>query len=420
MSKSHITDLIIGAGAAGVGCAETLRRFDAQRKIAIVAPESGPPYSRPMLYYALAKRIPLENIRFRKDGFYRDLNIDFIQGRVVKIDPFKREVVLDDGRGIVFENLVIAAGGVPKLPKIPGVGLPGVFGFRTLEDLTAITTYAEKSRQAVILGGGNIGLQTAEGLHRRGIECSIVVKSPYLLSQLADEATGRLFEAKFIDNNIDIILNKDCNKIVGIKKVEAVKLDDGSEILSDMVIVGKGVAPDLSFVQGSSIETHWGIVVDDYMMSSVAGIYSAGDVAEVNDRLTGEKTTVGIWPAAFEQGQYVAYNILGQKRSYPGAVRMNSSEFFGLHLISIGVVNPKSVDFEFIVRQRGDCYRKLVFKGNKLWGAILVGEVESAGVLNSLIKSQASISDIRGELLDEDFDFSKLIAKNIGDFKSRF
>ena len=405
-----MTDVIIGAGAAGVGCVETIRRYDADRHLTVVAPESGPPYSRPMLYYALAKTITLEGIHFRRYDFYRENTVNFVQGRVEKIDTAEKLVLLNDGSEVKFENLVIAAGGRPRYPQIEGVDKKGVTTFRNIEDLKAIIEYAEKAESAIILGGGNIGLQAAEGLQRRGLKCTVVVKSPNLLSQLADPETGNIFRAHLEANGIDIITGADVVEIIGRAGVEGVVLDDGRKISCQLVVVGKGIKPDLSFVEDSGIKCNWGILADDYMMTSIAGIYCAGDVAEVKDRITGERTTVGIWPAAFEQGKYAAWNIMGHKKPYPGAVRMNSSEFFGLNLISLGVVNPKSDDFQIFTIQRGKLYRKLVMKSGKLWGAILVGDIKGAGVLNSLIKSQVDITSIIDDLAEGEIDFGKIYA----------
>ena len=402
-------DVIIGAGAAGVGCVETLRKLDDKREITVVAPESGPPYSRPMLYYALAKKIPLEGIYFRGDDFYRKNGVKFVNGLAANIDADLRKVVLDDGREIPFDNLVVASGGVPRFPSIKGIEKDGVCGFRTIEDLKKIIAYTEKSDNSVVLGGGNIGLQAAEGLHHRGVQSAVVVKSPHLLSQLADAETGEIFREHLEDNGMTIETGVDVIEILGDERVEAVALDDGRELLCQMVVVGKGIKPDLLAVEGSGIDCDWGILADEYMMTSVEGIYCAGDVAEVRDRLTGERTTVGIWPAAFEQGKYAAYNIMGHKRVYPGAVRMNSSEFFGLNLMSMGMVNPKSDDFTFHTKRRGNYYRKLVFKDERLWGAILVGDIKGAGVLNSLIKSRVDVSIIMDDLRENDIDFGKIV-----------
>ncbi|NQS99141.1 MAG: NAD(P)/FAD-dependent oxidoreductase [candidate division Zixibacteria bacterium] len=401
-------DVIIGAGAGGIGCVETLRKLDDKREITVVAPESGPPYSRPMLYYALAKKIPLKGIYFRGDEFYLKNGIRFINGLVVNVDTDSRKVILDGGSEIPFDNLVIAAGGVPRFPSIKGIDKDGVCGFRTVENLKIIISYAEDSKNAVVLGGGNIGLLAAEGLYYRGVKSAVVVKSPHLLSQLADAETSEIFRHHLEDNGLTIETGFDVVEILGNERVEAVVLDDGRELPCQMVVVGKGIKPDLSIVEGSGIDCDWGIIADEYMMTSVEGIYCAGDVAEVLDRLTGIRTTVGIWPAAFEQGQYAAYNIMGHKRAYSGAVRMNSSEFFGLNLMSLGIVKPKSDDFTFHTKRRGNYYLKLVFKDNRLWGAILVGDIKAAGVLNSLIKSRVDVSSVMDDLMEGDIDFGKI------------
>ncbi len=406
-----MSDVIIGSGAAGLGCVETLRRLDTQREITVVAPESDRrPYSRPMLYYALAGKIPRERIYLRPENHFDALKVSFLPGRLAGIDTEAKTIRLDTGVSLRYDNLVICAGGIPRFPDIPGVDKQGVFGFRNLDDMEGIVDYAGKVKKAVILGGGNIGLQAAEGLTHRGVSCTVVVKSPTLLSQLADFDTGELFRRHIEANGVEVKTGVDAVEIRGGERVESVALDDGSVIPCGMVIAGKGVRPNLEALNNSDIETDWGIIADDYLVTSALGVYAAGDAAEVRDRLTGKRTTVGIWPAAFEQGQYAGWNIMGHRRRYPGALRMNSSEFFGLNLISLGIVNPRNPgDYDIYTKSLNERhYYKLIMQANRLVGAILVGDLKGAGALNSLIKCGVDVSEILDDLKEGAVDFGKV------------
>lgn len=405
-------EVIIGAGAAALGCLETLRRLDKTREITVVAPESDRrPYSRPMLYYVLAGKVPKERIYLRPEGYFNKMGVNFIAERLESIDTADKSISTGKGSSIKFDNLVICAGGEPRFPQIPGIDKEGVFGFRNLDDLEKISDYASEVENAVILGGGNIGLQAAEGLSRRGLNCTVVVKSPTLLSQLADFEAGEIFRRHIEEHGIAVETGVDAVEIRGGDFVEAVALDDGREIPAGMVVVGKGVKPNMSFLAGSGVEYDWGIIADDHLMTSVPGIYAAGDAAEVRDRLTGGRVTVGIWPAAFEQGRCVGWNIMGHKKRYPGAVRMNSSDFYGLNLISLGIVNPRNIgDYDIFTRRGESVYYKLVLRENCLAGAVLIGDIRNAGAHGGLIKSGVDVSEILDDLKGGKADFGTISA----------
>ncbi len=196
-------------------------------------------------------------------------------------------LLLDDGTELAFDRLVLATGARGAMLSIPGADLAGVCALRNLEDLETIDRLAAPGRRAVVLGGGNVGLQACEALLARGMNVTVVVASPHLLSQMVDAEAGRRVAELFVRHGLDVRTGRDAVEILGDGRVEAVRLDDGELIGADLVVVGKGIKPNVEWLRGSGIRIGRGIVVDLCGRTSVPGIFAAGDCAEVIDPLTG-------------------------------------------------------------------------------------------------------------------------------------
>ena len=197
----------------------------------------------------------------------------------------------------------------------------------------------------------------------------------------------------------------DVVKVVGGKSIEAAELEGGTRISCRILVASKGVKPRSELAAGTGIEAGKGIVVNEEMRTSVPDVYAAGDVAETVDVVTGEHTVNAIWPAAAEQGRIAGANMAGQHERYDGSIRMNSAEFFGLPMISIGVVRPKQAGYEILKRSSADgmVTRKLVLKDNVIVGVVLVGEIANAGVFKSLMVKKVNVSSVKNRLLDRHF-----------------
>ncbi len=393
-----LTHVIIGASAAGVAAVEAIREADPDARVTVISEEPDPLYSRPMMYLDLLRG--REDIRFRPGEFMKEPGVEAMLGRRAEsVDPKKREVKLADGETVRFDRLLVATGGFVRWPKIPGIDKEGVLGFRTLADLRRLADLASEAKAAVVLGGGNVGLQAACGLREKGLDVSIVVKSPHLLSQLADGEAGRMFEERFSAAGVAVCTGTDVVEILGDSKAEGVRLDTGETLPCEIVIAAKGVDANLEVVRGTGIDVQWGIRVNDRMESSAGGIYAAGDVAQAADLITGEEDTHGIWPVAFEQGRIAGLNMVGLDRPYVGGMRMNAAEFYGLELISLGTVRSGEHHRILVHKAGNDVYRKLVFDGVVLVGALLVGEIHDAGVLRLLMTKKVDVTGEEERLL---------------------
>ncbi len=414
--------LIVGNSAAGLNAAEAIRSRDPEGQVTIVSAEDYPAYSRCLIPYFMEGKVSEEDMLYRPRDYYEANRFNTMLGEVVvSVDPDKKTVTLESGKQLSYDKLLIATGGSPQIPDVPGMDKDGVFGFRTTQDLKEILRVSKTTSGAVVLGGGCVGLMAASGLHSLGLKVTVVIRSPHLLSQVADPEAGEIFRRRFEDNGVSVITGADVSEVQGKDRVENVKLDNGQELECGLIVAGKGVAANIDLLSGTDIETHWGVIVDEYLRSSRPDIYAAGDVAETTDVVTGEKTVNAIWPAAAEQGRIAGANMAGAQEKYIGSMRMNSAEFFGLPLISTGLVKPRTDEYEILTRylEQKDFFRKVVLRDNIVVGAVLVGEIESAGVYALLMRKKLDVSSVKEHLLDTDFGYNTILPL-VGEQKAKF
>jgi len=398
--------VIIGASAAGISAIESIRETDKNGKITVVSDENYPIYSRCLLSYYLAGTISEEKLKYRDDDFYKKNNVNAILGKKVELVLPDKKVKLSDSTIVPFDKLLIATGSRSKTEKIPGVQLEGVLGLRNIEDAKKIEVRLDKTKTAVMLGGGLIGLRAAYALHKRGVKVTVVVKSKHVLSQILDEEGASFIQKEMEKQGIKILTGLSATEIVGNKDVNGVVLENGEKIDCEIVVIGKGVQANTELVKGTDIKTERGIIVDDELKTTVSDIYSAGDVAQTSDLITGEKTINALWPNAVIQGKIAGLNMAGKNIKYDGSLAMNSVEFFGLPTISYGITKPKGEGYEFIVKKK---YKKFVLKNNKIVGFVLVGDIDNAGVYGSLLRKKIDISSVKNKLLENNFNFAKIL-----------
>ena len=405
--------LIVGNSAAGLNAAEAIRSRDAEGTVTIVSAEDYPAYSRCLIPYFMEGKVSEEDMLYRPKDYYQTNRFEVLLGKtVVSTDPAGKSVALDNGEKLPYDKLLIATGGSPEIPDVPGMDKDGVFGFRTTVDLQGILRVAKTADSAIVLGGGCVGLMAASGLHSLGLKVTVVIRSPHLLSQVADAEAGEIFRRRFEANGVSVVTGADVAEVLGGDKVEGAKLDNGTELKCQIIVVGKGVNSNIGLVANTDIRTHWGIIVDDELRTSAPDIYAAGDVAETMDIVTGRETVNAIWPAAAEQGRIAGANMAGEHQKYEGSMRMNSAEFFGLPLISTGLVKPKAPEeYEILTRYvvQKEIFRKVVLRDNVVVGAVLVGEIESAGVYATLMRKKVDVSSVKDRLLDSDFGFATVL-----------
>ncbi|OVE79777.1 hypothetical protein BVY01_01540 [bacterium I07] len=406
--------LIIGNSAASVGASEAFRKHDRVSEVTVVSDESFPVYSRCMLSYFLSNRIDESRLLFRPPDFHKDLNIQTVLGeRIETVDTDRQQAVSRSDKVFDFDQLLIATGSSPKIPDSIPFDTKGVFVLRTLEDACGIKSYTDKTRNAIILGGGLVGMKAAFALQKRGLHVTVVVRSPHVLSQMIDYEAAQIVMERLAQNGIEVHTGSD---IVGVKtrdgKLNSVRLNVELDLPCEMLIVAKGVQSNMGLIRDTAIEQHWGIMTDSTMRTSIENVYAAGDVAETMDIATGERSVNALWTCAIQQGRIAGLNMAGQAKQYDGSVGLNSINFPGVDLISFGVVKVKeNSDYETVNVSRPETgiYKKLILKEGKIKGLILVNAIDNAGILLSLLSRKVDVNEFKEELLGDQFGYGKLI-----------
>lgn len=436
--------IIIGNSAAGLAAAESIRELDRKGKILMLTEESYKNYSKPLITYFLEGRTGFNRINFKDKNFYRDNNITlWLNKKVISVDAKKNFLTCSDGTGYKFGKLLIASGGRPIIPEIETVftekncssrvekdslfssvseknyrDIKGIFTLTTLGDALEIKDYIEKNniKEVSILGGGLIGLKAAEVFLEIGIEINIIELADRVLSATFDRQASDIIESKIKKRGSNIYRNNTIKKIyITNGRISGYSLMDGRKKECSLLIIAIGVRPNTEFIKGSLIKIKKGIVVDDYMHTSVKNIYAAGDVAEARDMLLDESRNIAIWPLAVRQGLVAGSNMAGSSRKYDGGFFMNSVEILDMPTVSMGLggiseEDNKNIEIFRSCNQKENKYKKVVIRDNKIIGLIMVGNIERAGIYAGLIKNEIDISSVKGNISREDFGIINLPA----------
>lgn len=394
--------VIIGNSAAGLAAACTVRKLEPAAQITVISGEPGPAYARCLIPELLAGRKDMQGILYVNEDFYRENEITLLSGKkVTSLDAEGRKVCFAGGGVIGYDRLLVATGASPVMPQWPGAGLPGVFTLRRADHALAAGNLAAKTKSAVVAGGGLVSLKAACALKQRGVkDVIVVIKSPHLLIKQLNEKGAALLEKELTGSGIKFIYGNDLSAVVEGPggAVQAVQLEDGQLLHAGLVLVGKGVRPNKELVQQAGGKVDAGIVVDNYLQTSLPGVYAAGDCIEVQDAVTGEKTNSGLWPLAVEQGRCAGYNLAGRARIYqPPLTRLNAGRFGAVSFVSVGDI--KGAGEAVAISEKG-CYRKVCFTDGRLVGFIMVGSVERAGVYTALIKKARPLGRLKDKVIN--------------------
>lgn len=405
--------VIIGNGVAGISAAESIRQMDRDGHIVMIGDETETPYCRPMISLVLEGAIPADRLPMRADNFYEKMGIEPVLGRRVDaIDVAQKTVSVGGDTKIPYTKLLIATGADPRPIKADGLGLKNIFFMRTQAQVRDMLEVLPDARRALVLGGGLVGFKAAYGLLRRGLNVTMLIRSGYPLSMQADETAGEIILQELRHKGLDVKVGTEAVAFEGNGAVCEAHLSDGDRIPCDMVVIGKGVLPALSFVPREHIEVDLGIVIDRHMRTSAEDVYAAGDVAEGVDVARKNRWVNAIWPEAVTQGRLAGMNMAGRQVSGNGSLGRNVIRIFDLDILTGGVVTPPDND-GYDVFQTFDglrnTYRKLVFQGDRLAGAVLVNDIEQGGVFLSVMSSGTPVTVSKEGLLSPKFNYKQLL-----------
>ena len=305
--------VIVGAGAAGSAAAEMLRRSGFEGRVLVIDPEPDSPYDRPNLSKDyLAGNAPEEWIPLRPEGFYAGHQIELVRGRVTGIDARARRLEVEGRDAIGYGALLLAPGAEPIRLDLPTTGHLPVHYLRSLADSRAIIAGATQAKRAVVIGGSFIGLEVAASLRARNLEVMVVAPEALPLERVLGRELGEFIRALHQEKGVGFRLGHKPSRL----DADAVVLDDGTRLPADLVVIGVGVRPRLELAERAGVALDRGITVNEYLETSVPGIWAAGDVARWPDRHSGERIRVEHWVVAQRMGQCAARNLLGAREPF--------------------------------------------------------------------------------------------------------
>ena len=411
------TYVIIGGSAGAVGAVEGIRKLDPSGEISVVSEEPMAPYSRPAIGEYLDGRVDLKSVRFGSPTFWKENSVQLLESRKVTfIDIANKNARLDDGEALEYSKLLLAPGARPFVPKMDGTNKEGFHTFMNLNDVEKIRHEIPRSRRAVVIGGGLIGVEVAEALVNLGMQVTVVELRDWLLNLLIDKNAARIVESAMISRGAKLVVGQSVKQILGHEgddyRVGGVILSSGAYLDCDLVISAVGVIPRTELAIQAGLKVNRGILVDRYMQTSASGVYACGDAAEAYELLGGGSRVFAIWPLARLGGQVAGENMAGGKVEYPGGVAMSSLRYFSVPVVSVGLDSQETTnEFEVLKTSNSVSYKKIVLRENQIIGFTLVREIEAAGFYHNLMRTKTDVSDIKGKLLSPDFSFAHLPEK---------
>jgi NADPH-dependent 2,4-dienoyl-CoA reductase/sulfur reductase-like enzyme len=332
--------VIVGGGLASARAIKEYRAGGGVGRIALLTRERALPYHRPPLSKRyLRGEAEREDTLVEPQAFYADNDVELLLGSDVRsVDPHERAVTTSDGSRYRYRRLLLATGAVPRTLNVAGADLSGVFNLRSIEDAAAIRGRAAEVRDAVVVGSGFIGMEVAASLTELGLDVSLVSRDVDLFAQLSSPEISEHLVRLYRERGVEIILGDEVRAFRGRSRLDTVELHAGGQLGAGLAVVGVGVRPETSFLEGSGIATDDGVLVDAGFRTNVPDVYAVGDVARFFDPLFGRSRRIEHWSNAAYQGSEVGRLLAGEDGGYD-TVSTFFTESFGLSLKVFGDVS---------------------------------------------------------------------------------
>ena len=390
--------VMVGNGMAGVRTLEELRKIAPDiYDITVFGAEPYANYNRILLSPVLAGEQTIKDIMLNDEDWYVENGITLHLGKkITKIDRIKRIVIAEDGTTAEYDRLLMATGSNPFMLPVPGKDLQGVISYRDINDTNAMIAAAAKHTDAVVIGGGLLGLEAANGLKLRGMNVTVVHLPEWLMERQLDPVAGKMLQKSLEDRGLHFLLGKNTKELVGVDgHVSAIRFTDGSEAPAQLVVMAVGIRPNTALAEASGLYCNRGIVVNDTMQTYDPRVYAVGEC--VNHR----GTAYGLVAPLFEMAKVCANHLanFGIGR-YQGSVTSTKLKVTGIDLFSAGEFMGGEGTEEIVLSDPiGGIYKKLVVKGDKLVGACLYGDTVDGSWYFSLVREGKDIGEIRDTLM---------------------
>lgn len=405
--------VIIGRSAAGISGARAIRKGNADAEITMISAERVNTYYRPMIPLLINGKKVESEITYPDDPAEEN-RINTIFDIAAGLDVRSKEVLLHSGKKIKFDKLLIATGSTPLIPEIFNIKAEWVFTLRTMEDAIKIRNAVSGAKNAVVIGGGFVGIKAATAL-KSYINVTIIEKLERILYQRVDSLGAEIISRALKDEGIKIITSDSVIEIIRDRdKLKAVRLASGSIINAEILIIAVGVRPDIGMFKDSGIKIGKGIQVNELLETNISDIYAAGDDVEFRDLLTGMPSVSALWTNALEMGRIAGANMTGENIRYPGFLGvMNATEIADIPIIAVGIIEPEEKGYEVITEDGIGVYRKFVLKDELLAGALLIGDIKNAGIYTNLIKNRIPIGRLKERFIEGTLCYANFIREGL-------
>lgn len=389
--------VVIGNGMAGMRTVEELLALDdTLYDITVFGAEPHGNYNRIMLSPVLAGEKTLDDIMINTPQWYAAHGITLHAGNpVMRVDRGRREVVAASGLRVPYDRLLLATGSDPFIIPVPGHDLPGVISFRDIQDVNTMLEAARTQQRAVVIGGGLLGLEAANGLLKQGMDVTVVHLMDSLMERQLDKPAAALLQQALKDRGIRFCMQAQTEAILGDARVSGIRFKDGQELAADLIVMAVGIRPNIQLAKDSGLHCERGIVVNDAMQTFDPTIYAVGECVQHRQAIYG--LVAPLWEQAKVCANHLAQMGIGH---YPGSQVSTRLKVTGIDLFSAGdfIADEGDEEIEFRDLRRG-VYKKLVLRHGRIAGAVLYGDVSDGSWYYELMIDGVDVTDLRDVLI---------------------
>ncbi|KGE18022.1 nitrite reductase large subunit NirB [Paenibacillus wynnii] len=382
--------VLVGNGMAGIGTIEQILKLGGTYDITVFGSEPHPNYNRIMLSYVLEGSKTVDDIILNDLNWYKDNNITLHTGMTVThVDETHKQVITDSGMAVPYDKVIIATGSNSFILPVPGCDKEGVVGFRDIADCDAMLEAAKLYKKAAVIGGGLLGLEAAKGLVNLGMDVTVVHLMEDLMERQLDRNASSMLQAELTRQGVKFAMGKQTVELTGTQRVNGLLFSDGSELEADFVVMAVGIKPNIAVAKDSNITFNRGIIVNDYLQTSMDNVYSVGECTEHRG------VCYGLVAPLFEQGMVLAKHLCGvDTKPYEGSVMSTKLKISGVDVFSAGEFMETSE--HTVISAKDDwkkTYKKILLKNNIIVGAVLFGDVTESASLQKLVKQGSEMTD---------------------------
>ena len=407
MPRRH---LIIGGGTAGMNAMRTIREEESERsEITLVSAEK--PYSRMVLPYYLDRSIAESHVFTATAALLAQWGVKAHLGRrATGLDVKKNVCTLDDGTTIEYDDCMIATGSSAVRAPVPGADGRGVHSFWTLEQARGVIAGITPGTSVAMVGAGFISFTILNSILSLGAKLTVIELAPRILPRMVDDVGAGLVEEWLTAHGVTIKTDVKLTSVDEVKGRKRLKFSKGPDLVCDLVIMATGIKTNLDWLKGSGVAINQGVVVDDHLRSNVPNVYAAGDVAEGRDLVSGQPAVHAIEPTAQEHGRVIGANMAGKDVTYRGSLIINIVEVCHMDAASFGAWDDTKAEAVSALKKERSAYRKLLFTGDRLTGAIIIGPSKDiwssndVGMLKGLVQTGVSLARFKDHLRRYPFD----------------